>query len=387
MRTSKFLGLLLLVVLALVHFALPAIVENTQNKVVPHSPYRISDAALKLHAIIPVADLHSDALLWKRDLNSRSSRGHVDFPRLRAGNVALQVFTAVTKVPRGQNYERNSGDSDSITLLALAQLWPPATWSSLFERTLYQSHKLRAFAAADPDHIVLVRNALDLHSVLAARREGRHVTGALFGIEGAHPLEGDIGKLDALYDAGLRVIGLVHFFDNELGGSLHGENGAGLTPFGREVVKKANDKGIVIDIAHASSRMVRDVLDLSARPVILSHGGIRGACDSPRNLDDALMKEIAAHGGLVGIGFWDGAVCDISPKSVAHAIREAVELLGAEHVALGSDYDGTVETTFDSSELPVLTQELLDAGVDDTTIRRVMGENAVSFFFANLPSR
>ena len=97
------------------------------------------------------------------------------------------------------------------------------------------------------------------------------------------------------------VITLTHFFDNELGGSLHGVSDRGLTDFGRDVVRRADEKAMIIDVAHASPSMVTDVLALSKRPVILSHGGVKGVCDTARNLDDDLMKQIAAHGGLVGI--------------------------------------------------------------------------------------
>ena len=95
---------------------------------------------------------------------------------------------------------------------------------------------------------------------------------------------------------------------------------------------------------------------------------------------------VADAGGLVGVGFWDGAVCTPDLPSVAGAIVYAVDLLGADHVALGSDFDGTVTTMLDASELPALTQALLDAGLDDGVIRAVMGENAVRFFLENLPS-
>jgi microsomal dipeptidase-like Zn-dependent dipeptidase len=211
------------------------------------------------------------------------------------------------------------------------------------------------------------------------------MTGAIFGTEGGHALEGDLAHLDLLYDAGLRVLGLAHFIDNEVGASLHGVAEGGLTGFGRAVVEAANRKHIVIDVAHASPEMIRDVLSLSTKPVILSHGGVKGICDTSRNLDDDLMVEIASAGGLIGIGYWDGAVCDITPEGVAASIRYAVDLLGVDHVALGSDFDGTTEMAFDTSELAVLTQVLTDRGFTEVEIRKVMGVNAVSFFGEHLP--
>jgi len=130
---------------------------------------------------------------------------------------------------------------------------------------------------------------------------------------------------------------------------------------------------------------VEEVLALSSRPVILSHGGMKGVCDSPRNLDDELMRKIATRGGLVGIGYWDGAVCDVTPNGVVKTIRYAIDQLGVEHVALGSDYDGTTAVMFDTSELAILTQTMLDHGFSDQEIRQVMGENAKRFLLENLP--
>jgi microsomal dipeptidase-like Zn-dependent dipeptidase len=125
---------------------------------------------------------------------------------------------------------------------------------------------------------------------------------------------------------------------------------------------------------------------LSDKPVILSHGGMQGACDTPRNLSDELMKKVATHGGLVGIGFWDGAVCDPSPVGVVKSIRYAIDTLGVDAVALGSDYDGTVEVTFDTAELAVLTQVMLEQDFSEDEITKVMGANTVAFFSRYLPA-
>jgi membrane dipeptidase len=99
------------------------------------------------------------------------------------------------------------------------------------------------------------------------------------------------------------------------------------------------------------------------------------------------MTEIASRGGLVGVGSWEAAVCDITPEGVVRSIRRAIDLLGDDHVALGSDYDGTVEVAFDASELAVLTQTLMDQGFTEEEIRKVMGQNAVAFFLEHLPSQ
>jgi microsomal dipeptidase-like Zn-dependent dipeptidase len=181
------------------------------------------------------------------------------------------------------------------------------------------------------------------------------------------------------------MIGLQHFFDNDLGGSLHGVHKGGLTPFGVQAVRAIEDQGMIVDVAHSSDKVVADVLHIARRPFVVSHTGVRGTCNTPRNLSDERMKAIAAKGGLIGIGFWDGAVCDISPKGVARALRYAVDLVGIDHVALGSDYDGTTTVSFDASESAALVQAMLDKGFTDEEIRKVCGGNQIRFMLDNLP--
>lgn len=367
---------------ATIFFAiLPARVDRSLNKIVPHAPYEISDEALALHETLRLADLHGDSLLWDRNFLKRNERGHADAPRLIEGGYRLQVLAAVTKTPKNLNYNSNTGDTDNITPLAIAQLWPPKTWSSLAERALYIAEKLKRLEMRSDGVIRLIRTRSDLQN--GVEKEGLNV---ILATEGAHPLEGELSNVDRLYAAGYRILGLQHFFDNELGGSLHGVSRAGLTEFGRAAVAAALKKGMIIDVAHSSEAVVRDVLSMSSRPVIVSHTGLRGHCDSPRNLPDDLVKEIAANGGLIGVGFWDGAVCDPSPASVAEAIAYGVALVGAEHVALGSDFDGATTTAFDASEAAALTGALLEAGLDKTAIMAVMGESEIRFFSENLPT-
>ncbi len=133
--------------------------------------------------------------------------------------------------------------------------------------------------------------------------------------------------------------------------------------------------------------MVRDVLAITERPVILSHGGVKGLCDTARNLDDELMVEVASRGGLLGIGYWEGAVCDINPEDIVDSIRYAIDLVGADHVALGSDFDGATTVTLDTSELAVLTQVMIDRNFSEDEIRKVMGDNAREFFLRWLPNQ
>jgi membrane dipeptidase len=369
----------------LVLSVLPGSLERSLNVVEEHAPYVISPEAGALHESLFIVDLHTDSLLWDRDLALASERGQVDIPRLQEGNVALQVFSATTKSPRGQNYTRNKAGTDNVTALAIVQGWPLKTWGSLFSRADYQLEKLRSLIAKKTNSMVLVRTKRDLDQLLNARDGNPNVVGAMYLIEGAHPLEGKLENLDKLNEKGLYFVGITHFFDNELGGSLHGESHAGLTEFGRAVIARTNQLEMTIDIAHASPQVVEDVLAISDRPVVLSHGGFKGVCDTDRNLADDLMVKIAKAGGIIGVGYWDGAVCDASPIGIVRAIRYGINLLGVEHIALGSDFDGTVTTTFDTSELAVLTQTMMNEGFTEQEIRAVMGENMRRFLLDQLP--
>ncbi|WP_313349529.1 membrane dipeptidase, partial [Paracoccus sp. (in: a-proteobacteria)] len=323
---------LALVAAAVVAIWGPGFVEDRLNPVtMPAESWPVSPQAEALHQRLVIGDWHSDALLWDRNLLERASRGHVDIPRLAEGNVAVQVFTTVTKSPRGQNYSHNSAQApDNITPLFIGQLRPLPSWFSLKERALTQADALHRAAERAPDQLMLIRSAKDLQTLLEARQNGAKTVGAILGSEGGHPLEGQIGNLQVLYGAGFRLLGLTHFFDNELGGSLHGEggSGAGLSPLGRQVVEEMTAKRMVIDLAHASPQMVRDVLAIPGTRPILSHTGIHGQCPSPRNLDDELVTAIAEKGGLIGIGYWADVVCGKTPADIANAIRAAIELVG-----------------------------------------------------------
>lgn len=389
MRTfGKWLGRLLVVILvAIAAFFLfaPAYIDNDKNPVAAHDPYPVTPEAQTLHNSLIVGDWHADPLLWKRDLTVRNDRGQVDIPRLIEGNVALQVFTAVTKSPAGLNYEENSAEAlDNITLLAVGQMWPRNTWDSLYERARYQAEKLHGFEAKSNGTLKIIKSAADLEVVLAAKAAGKPIVGGILGIEGAHPLEGDIAKLAGLQEAGYRLIALQHFFDNELGGSLHGTGNLGLTDFGREVVTAVVARNLVLDVAHSSQQVLRDVLAMTDIPLVLSHTGLHSHCQVKRNLPDDLMAEIAATGGTIGIGYWADVTCDDSPAGVAKTIAAAIAAVGEDHVSLGSDFDGSVATSFDTSELAALTQALMDAGVTEVQIRKVMGENMLRVLRARL---
>lgn len=380
------LSILILIALAAGAFftLAPGLIEKDLNKIDGKPLQQVSARAQALHQTLTIVDLHSDSLLWSRNFLDRAERGHMDLPRLEDGHVALQILASTTKSPKGQNYDANSGDTDNITSLVIAQLQPFRTWTSLLERSLWHAEKLHRAVAASSGKLRAVTTPENIDTLLASRRGKMPPVGAMLSIEGLHGLEGKLANLDKLYAAGFRMAGLTHFFDNDLAGSMHGLKKGGLTPLGRQVVAAMEAKGMIVDIAHCSSACVADILKIARRPVVSSHGGVQATCKVNRNLSDAQIRGVAATGGLVGIGYWDTAVCDTSPASIAKAMKHVRDLVGIQYVALGSDYDGATTVRFDTSKLAQVTQALIDAGFSDEEIRAAMGGNAIRVLKAGL---
>ncbi|MBK7511546.1 MAG: membrane dipeptidase [Chloracidobacterium sp.] len=217
------------------------------------------------------------------------------------------------------------------------------------------------------------------------RRKCEPIVGGWLGIEGAQALEGDPANVDELFAAGFRMMSPSHFFDTEMGGSAHGIEKYGLTEKGREMVRRMEAKRMFVDVAHASQQTIDDVLSMATRPVVVSHTGVKGTCDNNRNLSDDQLRRVAATGGIVGIGFWDTAVCGSDAAAIARAIKYAVSVIGAAHVALGSDFDGSVKVPFDTSGDVLITEALIAEGISDDDIALIMGGNVLKLLSENLP--
>jgi microsomal dipeptidase-like Zn-dependent dipeptidase len=304
-----------------------------------------------LHAKLFIADLHADSLLWSRDLLEHGTRGHVDVPRLIEGNVALQAFTIVTKTPRNMNIENNTGDSDNIALLAVVEHWPIKTWSSLTERGLYQAYKLQDVANRSQGKFTLIRTSAELSAYLDRRKTEPQISAGILGIEGAHALDGNLDNIDRLF-----CCRRPHDGPDTLFRQRHRRLGArslkgGLTDKGREMIRRMDAKKMIVDLSHASARTIDDVLAIATRPVVVSHTGVKGTCNNTRNLSDDQLIAIARTGGVIGIGFWDTAVCGTDAEAIAKAIRYTANLVGVDHVALGSDNDGAVTEPFEITAL------------------------------------
>jgi len=322
-------------------------------------------------------------LLWGRDLLQRGRRGHVDVPRLIEGRVALQVLAASTKISRHTQLEGNDGRGDDVRWLAVARGWPPATWRRLLPRALYLAACAHSLEAHSAGGFALVKTGEQLDRYLSDAPAGQ-ATAGLLAVEGAHALDGELANLDLLFEAGFRMLGLAHFFDNPFAGSAHGF-GQGLTRGGQTLVERAEGRGMIIDLAHASPATVDDVLAMATRPVVASHTGMRGVVDSVRNLSDEQARGIARTGGVIGIGFWPRAAGGHGISSIVRSIRYAVDVAGLDHVALGSDWDGAVPVPFDAAGIVQLTDALLADGFDEREIRAIMGLNALRVLGAVLP--
>lgn len=381
------------ITLYLVFVQLPMVIDQRLNAVMHPPPYTVSPAVAQIHNGLWIADLHADSLLWRRDLSQRHSRGHVDLPRLQEANVALQVFTVVTQVPSNLKLAGNDSRSDDILKLALIQRWPPSTWNSLLERALYQAKQLQQLAAQSSGEFRLVQTQADLQAFIQDRKQQPHLTAGILGLEGAHALQGRVENVDRIYAAGFRMLGLAHFFDTEVGGSVHGLRQGGLTALGRQVVLRSQQQHLLLDLAHSSPQVIDEVVAMSTQPVVVSHTGVQGTCNNLRNLSDSQIKAIAATGGVIGIGFWPTAVCGEDagamvsdrPKVIAAAIRYTADRVGVNHVSLGSDFDGAVQMPFDITGLPLITAALQAEGFTPEEIGKITGLNTLRVLQAVLP--
>lgn len=376
--------LLPVLLLVIAWFLLPGIVERRFNHTLHPPPYQVSSQAEGLHRTLTIVDLHADSLLWGRNLLHRSSTGHVDVPRLAEGNVSLQAFTVVSTSARKQNIYQNSSSSDSVRYLAIFEGWPPRTWNSPKQRALYQAERLQKFSAQSNGALTLILSRADLQQFLTTRRSNHAVAGFL-GAEGAQPLEGGLKNLDDLYAAGFRMMAPTHFTDTAIGGAAAGMSKQGLTTLGRQWVHAMEAHHMLIDLAHASPATIRDVTAIATRPLLVSHTGVKGTCNNPRNLSDDELRAVAHTGGVVGIGLWETATCGTDARATARAIRYAVSVIGVDHVALGSDFDGSVTAPFDATGWPLITDALLKEGFSEQDIHKIMGENAVRVLMEILP--
>lgn len=360
-------------------------IERYVNRIAKPPPYHVSHDIRDVHNQLTIVDLHADSLLWNRDLLRHSSFGHVDIPRLSEGNVAIQVFGVVTKFPFGMDVGRFSLNIDMVRLLSVIHGWPRETRNDLLKRAIYQSNKLDDTINGSNGRIKLIRSINDLDHFLVLRKSQPNMVGALLALEGAHALQGKLPNLHKLYDSSFRIFGISHFFDNEAGGSAHGKEKGGLSAFGRGLIHILQKKHTIIDLSHASGRVLDEVLEMVGVPVMVSHTGVCGICNNPRNLSDDQVRKIAEAGGIIGVALFEKATCGRSIRDAAHTVRYVADLAGVDCIGVGSDFDGAITTPFDASGWPLLTRELFAQGFNKDQIAKIMGGNALRLFRETLP--
>jgi membrane dipeptidase len=394
---KKFLKILAYSLLAIVIIVLGILFNmgdksyEIPNQVAVTAPYEADPANGAFHRSLFIADMHADSFTFVDTFMERKTYAHLDYPRAVDGGFSLLTMAIATEVPLSMVRKRPGGivrDGNILKFAAFMNLEPVANWFSNYARGNWVVTNVTRTASDNPEQITLITAREDLQELLAD-----HVTGTgqrigmLLAIEGAHVLEGDLQRLNELYARGVRMVSLTHAFDNEYGGSSEGAEQLGITPEGEALLARAQELGMTIDIAHASPALVDDVLERARRPIVYSHGGIEGTCDIDRNLRDAALDKIAANGGLIAMGFWTRVLCGESVDNVAASMRYVADRIGAEHLALGSDFDGGVTTVFDATGLPLLTDALLAAGFSENEVRQLMGGNYTRLLLQSLPAR
>jgi membrane dipeptidase len=319
--------------------------------------------ARALHDRHPAIDLHADTLMWGRwfgyDLLTRhhppfpmkALLGHVDLPRMREGGVGGQFFGLVSLPVLGKVRGLARAIDEQIDVLDAA---------------LGRTREIR-----------LCHTGRDIE---AAHADG--AVSAMLGIEGAHALEGDLDNLDRFARRGLRYLGLLHFSANEAGFPAYGRGSRdeGLTSWGRELVARCEAKNVIVDLAHINKRGFMDACSMSTKPPIVSHTGILGAFKHWRNIDDEQLRAIADRGGCIGVIFCPRYLGADGIEAVVKHLKHILDVVGEDVPALGSDWDGFIVPTrelADPTGLPLLTAALLDHGLKEETIAKILRRNVL----------
>jgi membrane dipeptidase len=363
----------------------------------------ISEKARKLHFSSIVADTHDDTtqrlLDGKFDLGERSATGSIDIPRMREGNLSAIFFS----------------------------IWIPSkiTGPEAVNRALVQIDAVREQVRKHSNDLVLATTAAEIRE---ARKQGK--IAALMGVEGGHMINSNLGVLRSYAALGVRYMTLTHSGNDEWADSstdkaVHN----GLTDFGKDVIREMNRLGVMVDISHVSDKTFYDALEVSKAPLFASHSSCRAICDAARNMTDQMIKDLAAKGGVIQINYHvgflsqefrdaekanpelekeiqaeinkrcgDNDACQLVEgdrvvreymnagklprvdytKIIEH-IDHAVKLAGAEHVGLGSDFDGAMMPfgMEDATKLPKITEALLQKGYSEGDVKKILGENTL----------
>lgn len=306
----------------------------------------------RLHKKSFTIDAHQDTILnvaeIGKDISVESDVYEVDIPRMRKGNLDVALFALFTKEEYQQKGER------------LKQLL------KFFEKTMKDNSK----------ELVHVKRYEDFGSL-------KDNLGIVLSVEGAAGI-GEGLTLEELYDAGVRCLSLTHNPKNQYATGISGRKGRGVTRKGKNLIQKMDELGIVIDVSHLNEKSFWGIMKYSKNPVIASHSNCYAVKPHNRNLKDEQIKEIAKKDGVVGINFWVALLEKKNVEGVADHVDYIKNLVGIDHVGLGTDYDGvhgyTPEGLEDVSQLKNLTKELIKRGYANKEIRKFLGENYLRVF-------
>jgi len=371
-----------------------------------------SPAYKKLHQNAVVADTHNDVLISildgmsiEQDLTGKT---HSDLARFKKGGIDIQVFS----VWSDENYGAGKG----------------------FAYANRQIDSLYAITARNPGRTIMVKTPADLTKAVAEKK-----LGVMMGLEGGHMIEDSIAYLDALYNRGIRYMTLTWNNSTSWATSAADETSKkgdsiqkGLSPFGKTVVRRMNELGMMVDLSHVGEQTFWDAAAVTTKPILVSHSCAYALCPVPRNLKDDQIKAVGKSGGVVCVNFYSGfldsgyarkkAAFLLAHKAELDSLKEAnvpsferdmflakkygpevqslraplsllidhidhiVSLIGVDGVGIGSDFDGIEAPPLqldDVSQLPNLTKGLLQRGYSKSDIKKILGENFIRVFTAN----
>lgn len=320
----------------------------------------ISPEAQALHDDCIVIDLHADTLELVRvglDL-SREHRsmgwmghvlGHVDLPRMQRGGLSGQFFGVVI---------------------------PPWTRPGrAIERVRRQAELLRASCEKFTDSLSLATCADDVRK---AHQQGK--TAALIGVEGTYGLIGDEVAVAALTELGVAYVGPAHIFSSRDVPSNMTANERRLSTAAWSLIEELREAAILVDLAHLARGAFHEIAESSKGPVIVSHTGLAALKPMWRNIDDDQIRAVAETGGIVGIIFTARYLGRRGVEGIVDHLEHLVKVGGEDVAALGSDFDGLVRPPRDLADvagLPLITQRLIERGMKETLVRKILGENAL----------
>lgn len=310
------------------------------------------------HTII--ADLHCDTAINLADGRGLSKRIHVTPTKLNAGNVSLQVYAC--------------------------WISPKYRHQKAWQRTMQLVGAVKKEILSNSQRMMLVTDKKTWQECRKAKK-----TGVVLAVEGGHALDGDIGRLDSLYDHGVRILTLTWNNSNHFATSAYSSHKTGidrgLTPLGRKLIARADKIGLHIDLSHSSERTFWDVLETSKMPPLLSHSCVKHLNGHFRNATDKQIRAIAQKKGLMGINFCPAFLGNkhkpASIESVADQFEYIKELTGTEILAIGSDFDGIRETPEGlegPDRLPYLMDKLAERGFSTAELEKAGIGNAIRFF-------